>query len=166
MDLKSPTPTIFFNPKLQEFINNKNNLAPAYSDKDRKSSRDHYHKNRDYYIEYKKAKRLKDLQYKTYDSALGMLRRVIYASKKGYYIETDYFFETFGYYKYQFLNKITQDFNLSNYGKEWHIDHILSYRHFDFISYDCPGFKLAFGLDNLRGLDKKTNQSRSKMNRF
>lgn len=59
----------------------------------------------------------------------------------------------------QFTNGMSWD----NYGKKWHVDHILPVSGFNFTSKDCDEFKLCFALSNMRPLCKiENNKKRAK----
>ena len=46
-----------------------------------------------------------------------------------------------------------------NYG-EWHIDHIIPDSSFEYSTYDCPGFKQSWSLENLQPLWASENCSK------
>ena len=158
--------SIFYNPNLHNFINNQDNFTLKQPVETSNRVKQHYNNNKQYYTNKKNLKRKNDSQYKAYDSGLRYLRSIIHHYLKGKIRETDVFLNVFGYTKAEFINHISQDLDIQNYSNEWHIDHIISYKHFNFISRECPEFKLAFSLKNLRGLDKKLNQTRSRMNKY
>jgi len=44
---------------------------------------------------------------------------------------------------------------------QWHIDHIVPIAQFSFETPECPGFKAAWALSNLRPLWRRQNQMKS-----
>lgn len=54
--------------------------------------------------------------------------------------------------------QFTKGMAWSNYGSEWHLDHIIPLASFDSPDPDSPDFKRAFALANLRPLWAKENQ--------
>ncbi len=56
----------------------------------------------------------------------------------------------------QFDNKMTWE----NYGKYWHIDHIIPISYFKIKSEQCKNFKLCWRLENLRPLEASVNMSK------
>ena len=51
--------------------------------------------------------------------------------------------------------------NWQNYGKYWHLDHIVPLSEFRYESYDDPEMRAAWALSNLRPLEKSKNLEKS-----
>ncbi len=70
-------------------------------------------------------------------------------------------FEILGYSIEQLQKHLEQQFESwmtwEQYGKTWHVDHIVPVSFFDFSSTEDPVFMLCWSLDNLRPLEAKEN---------
>lgn len=65
-------------------------------------------------------------------------------------------FDALGYTREQLITHIERQFlpgmTWKNYGRKWHLDHIVPLSAFDITSTDCPDFRVAWALTNLRPL--------------
>lgn len=161
---------IDLNPKLLQFVQNEDNLVAAYKD-NTVYNHEKYLKNKDSgkIKEYSKKAR-QCLHYKFYKSGNRFLSHYIKSGKIGKKADIKLFLNRYGYEPKDFLNHIKNQFNskmtFENYGKYWELDHIKSFKLFNFKSFEDCDFKKCYALSNLRPLSVAANRKRSKMQKY
>lgn len=102
-------------------------------------------------------KRRESPQYRVTQSISRRIRRTISGSFKGK-------FDALGYTPEQLKTHLEKQFtkgmSWDNYGKDWHIDHIIPVSKFNYETVECDEFKKCWCLSNLRPLWATENLSK------
>lgn len=97
-----------------------------------------------------------------------LISNAVYVSLKGI-TKSRPTFTLLGYTRAQLMSHLQRQFirgmSWKNYG-DWHVDHIIPMAAFKIVSCECPEFKAAWALANLRPLWAEDNLAKSKKRAF
>jgi hypothetical protein len=108
---------------------------------------------------YKKNRRKTDIIFKirgNISRAISKALQIGKSSKSGKSI-LQFLNYTINDLKVHLENQFIDNMSWSNYGTNWHIDHIIPQSDLPYISMEDNNFKICWSLDNLRPLDAKQN---------
>lgn len=114
--------------------------------------------NKEKFNKYIREKRKNNIEFKLRQNMINRFRKFLkikHNKSVSAFIDFDF---------YDFINnfnlKINNDMTWENYGKVWHIDHIIPLSYFKCITIFDPLLKIAWSLENLQPLEAKENHKK------